>query len=83
MEDATYVVEPYNFVDLWIGFDFALEINVIALCKIIWVQIGAKGQYYHRFVYGFEKNKINVIMYVSKCNELEIFLTVKSLVGKE
>ena len=58
MEDATYVVEPYNFVDLWIGFDFALEINVIALCKIIWVQIGAKGQYYHRFVYGFEKNKI-------------------------
>ena len=55
MEDATYVVEPYNFVDLWIGFDFALEINVIALCKIIWVQIGAKGQYYHRFVYGFEK----------------------------
>jgi hypothetical protein len=58
VEDATYVVEPYNFVDLWIGFDFALEINVIALCKIIWVQIGAKGQYYHRFVYGLEKIKI-------------------------
>ena len=57
MEDATYVVEPYNFVDLWIGFDFALEINVIALCKIIWVQIGAKGQYYHRFIYGFVKKE--------------------------
>ena len=58
MEDATYVVEPYNFVDLWIGFDFALEINVIALCKIIWVQIGAKRQNNHWFIFK-EREKCN------------------------
>ena len=43
-KNVTYIVQPLNFVGSWIGFDGAVQVDIITLCYGHWVNVLAKGQ---------------------------------------